>query len=213
MSGYFPGRRVDGTDHPCHVAVAGLAVPAVSLVSSSSAPRQPALRVHAIFSGDLSGSRETGFRAGEVLQVGLRHAGGRRLTQVCWSPAPIARPACSPSGTAASAGAGITAVTATLDDGTMLTRRLRVLPAATKEGGSIAVPATIRCQDVTLFGNYDRRRHRYNTRRAMIKRGAGVALYNRLAPDVIFMWDYATNQSGFGSERCAQPDSGTLAGR
>ena len=67
------------------------------------------------------------------------------------------------------------------------------------------MPATIRCQDVTLFGNFDRRRRRSLTPVETIRQGARVALYNRIAPGKIFMWDYATNLGGFASEACAQP--------
>jgi hypothetical protein len=30
-----------------------------------------------------------------------------------------------------------------------------------------------------------------------------VALFNRIAPGKIFIWDYATNIGGFASESCA----------
>jgi hypothetical protein len=75
---------------------------------------------------------------------------------------------------------------------------------ATTVGGPRAVPATVRCQDVTLFGNYDQRRHRSRDPRGTLRRGARVALYNRIAPGKIFMWDYATNLGGFASEACTQ---------
>ena len=168
-------------------------------IASAQAP--PTLRVHAIFSGGREGTR---FHVGQALLVDVRNAAGRKLTQVCWSPAPIARPACSPSGTAAPSQTGTTTVTATLSDGTTLTAALAILPAARRVGGSTAVPATIRCQDVTLFGNYDGRRHRSRDPIETIRRGAAVGLYNRIAPGKIFMWDYASNRGGFASERCAQ---------
>ena len=181
------------------VLVAGAALsPAVA---SAQAP--PSLRAHAIFSGGRTGTR---FHAGEVVLADVRNAAGRKLTQVCWSPAPIARPACGASGTAAPAQPGTTTVTATLDDGTKLTSMLRILAPATRVGGRFAVAATIRCQDMTLFGNFDRRRHRSLTPlETTIRQGARVALYNRIAPGKIFMWDYATNRGGFASEACAQP--------
>jgi hypothetical protein len=78
-----------------------------------------------------------------------------------------------------------------------------VLAPATRVGGPIAVPATIRCQDVTLFGNYDQRRRRSLDPVETLTRGAQVALYNRIAPGKIFMWDYARNRGGFATEACA----------
>jgi hypothetical protein len=181
--------------------VAGAALsPAAASAQSSS----PALRVHAIFTGD-SGRRST-FHVGEALFSDVSRAGGRKLAQVCFSPAPIARPACSAARIAAPAQPGPLTVTATLDDGTTLTRTLNVIPAATHLGGSRAVPATITCRDVGLYGNYDRRRHRSRDLFETMARGTRVGLYNRIAPGKIFMWDYATNRGGFATEACAQPD-------
>jgi hypothetical protein len=185
------------------VLVAGAAlVPAVA--SAQAQAQAPALRVHAIFTG--GGERATA-HLGEVLFTDIRNAGSRKLTQVCYSPAPINRPACSASRVAAPSQLGPTTVTATLSDGTKLTRTIAVIEAATRVGGPRAVPATITCQDMTLFGNYDQRRHKSLTPRGTLHRGARVALFNRIAPGKIFMWDYATNLGGFASERCAQPGS------
>ncbi len=177
-----------------------------AVVGPSAASAQtsgPSLRLHAIFSGGQS----TNFHAGQVLMADVRNSGGRRVTQVCWSPAPIARPACSPSRLAGPQ-PGPNTVTLTLDDGTTLTRTFTAHRPATRVGGRLAVPATIRCADVTLFGNYDRRRGRSRDPQATLRRGARVALYNRIAPGKIFMWDYATNEGGFASERCATPGPG-----
>jgi hypothetical protein len=179
------------------ITVAALA-PAVASAQAQS----PALRIHAIFTG--SGDRST-VHIGEVLLTDVSNAGGRKLTRVCYSPAPIARPACGASPTAAPSQGGPTTVTATLSDGTKLIRTLTVVSAATKVGGSRAVPATITCRDVNIYGNYDRRRHRSIGVRDTVTRGARVALYNRIAPGKIFMWDYAKNIGGFASGRCAQP--------
>jgi hypothetical protein len=175
---------------------------ALSPAVASAQAQSPSLRVHAIFTG---GGERTTVHLGEVLFTDVRNAGGRKLTQVCFAPAPISRPACSASRVAAPSALGATTVTATLSDGTKLTRTLSVIGSATRVGGSRAVPATITCQDMTLFGNYDRRRQKSLTPRGTIHRGARVALYNRIGPGKIFMWDYATNLGGFGSERCAQP--------
>jgi hypothetical protein len=179
--------------------IAGAAlIPAVASAQGTA----PALRVHAIFTG--GGERST-VHLGEVLFTDVRNAGGRKLTRVCYSPAPISRPACSASRVAAPSAVGRTTISATLGDGTKLTQTVNVIEAARRVGGSRAVPAPITCRDMTLFGNYDQRRHKSLTPRGTIRRGARVALYNRIAPGKIFMWDYATNLGGFGSERCAQP--------
>jgi O-methyltransferase domain len=95
-----------------------------------------------------------------VLFADVSNAGGRKITQVCFTPAPIARPACGTVSTAAPSQVGPTTVSITLNDGTKLTKTFTVRAPATKVGGPRAVPATITCQDLTLFGNYDQRRHR-----------------------------------------------------
>jgi hypothetical protein len=179
--------------------LAAALVAAAAGAQIAAAQTAPSLTVHAIFTG----GRATSFHVGEVLDIAVRNAGGRKVTQICMTPAPIARPQCSTSENAAPSQPGTTTITATLGDGTKLTRSFRVHAPATKVGGRFAVPATIHCQDVTIFGNYDRRHHRSLDRRGTVRTGARVALYNRIGPDRIFMWDYATNLGGFGSESCA----------
>jgi hypothetical protein len=171
-------------------------------VASAQAP-SPSVRIHAIFTG----SQSANFHVGQVLLTDVRNAGGRKVTQICFTPAPIARPACGTVGTAAPSQVGPTTVAVTLNDGTKLTRTFTAHAPARKVGGPRAVPATIHCTDVGLYGNYDRRRHRSIGVRETLRRGARVALYNRIAPDKIFMWDYATNLGGFASESCATPGS------
>jgi hypothetical protein len=162
--------------------------------------QSPALRVHAIFTG----GQAKNFHVGQAIQVDVRNAGGRKITQVCMTPAPIARPACSAATTIAPSAVGPTTVQATLADGTKFTQTFTVLAPATKVGGSRAVPATITCQDVTLFGNYDRRTGRSRDPFEVAKKGTRVGLYNVIGPGKIFMWDYATNKGGFATRSCAQ---------
>ena len=180
-------------------AVLGLAALSPAVASAQS----PTLRVHAIFSGGQASS----FHVGQVLDIDVRNAGGRKLAQVCMSPAPVARPACSTARNAAPSQAGPTTVQVTLSDGTKLTQTFTAHAPATKVGGPRAVPATITCQDVTLFGNYDQRRKRSRDPVETIRRGAQVGLYNVIAPGKIFMWDYATNKAGFASQSCAKAAS------
>lgn len=185
------------------LAGAALALAAIcpAVASAQSSPA-PALRVHAIFTGD-SAPRST-FHVGEALFVDVSNAGRRKLAQACFSPAPIARPACSAAHIAAPAQVGSVTITATLDDGTKLSKVISSVAPATHVGRSRAVPATITCQDVTLFGNYDRRRHRSRDPFETMRRGTQVGLYNVIAPGKIFMWDYATNRGGFATQSCAK---------
>jgi hypothetical protein len=181
-------------------AVTGAVLALAALSPAVASAQAPALRVHAIFSGGQS----TSFHVGQVLDIDVRNAGGPRITQMCMTPAPIARPACSAARNAAPSQAGPTTVQVTLADGTKLSRTFTAHAPATKVGGPRAVPATITCQDVTLFGNYIQRRHRSADAIETIRRGAAVGLYNVIAPGKIFMWDYATNRGGFATRACAQ---------
>ena len=137
-------------------ALTGAVLALAALSPAVASAQSPTLRVHAIFSG----GQASNFHVGQVLDIDVRNAGGRKLTQVCMNPAPIARPACSAARNAAPSQAGPTTVQVTLSDGTKLTQTFTTHAAATKVGGPRAVPATITCQDVTLFGNYDQRRKR-----------------------------------------------------
>jgi len=182
-------------------AVTGAVLALAALSPAVASAQSPTLRVHAIFSG----GQASNFHVGQVLDIDVRDAGARTLTQVCMNPAPIARPACSVARNAAPSQAGPTTVQVTLSDGTKVTQTFTTHAPATKVGGPRAVPATITCQDVTLFGNYDQRRKRSRDPVETIRRGTQVGLYNVIAPGKIFMWDYATNKAGFASRSCAKP--------
>jgi hypothetical protein len=182
-------------------AVPVLLAAAFAIPSAASAAGSPSLQLHAIFSG----GQARNFHVGQVLQALVRNGGGQKVTQICWSPAPIGRPPCSAANTGAPVAAGTLTVTATLSDQSTLTATTRVLGPATKVGGPRMVPSRITCGRVGLFGNYDRRNHRSLDLVETMTTGTRVGTLNRIAPGKIFMWDYATNLGGFASERCAQP--------
>jgi hypothetical protein len=181
------------------LAACALALPADAAPAPTGAT--PSLSVHAIFSG----GQTTGVRAGQVLIAIVRNGGGQGVRQICWDPAPIGRPACGTATTGAPAQAGTQRVTVTLSDASTLTRTITVRGPATRFNGRYMAPSHIVCNEVGLFGNYDRRRHRSVGRLETMRRGTQVGVLNRIAPGKIFMWDYATAKAGFASERCAQP--------
>ena len=123
-------------------AVTGAVLALAALSPAVASAQSPTLRVHAIFSG----GQASNFHVGQVLDIDVRNAGARKLTQVCMNPAPIARPACSAARNAAPSQAGPTTVQVTLSDGTKLTQTFTTHAPATKVGGSRAVPATITCR-------------------------------------------------------------------
>jgi len=167
------------------------AFPAVAGAATSG----PALLVHPIFSGGVKT-----FHVGAVVQVGAHKASP---TQVCFDPAPIDRPACSPSRNGAPSAVGRTKITATFADGSTSSTTIVVHAPATKVGGTIAVPGKITCTATRLFGNYDTHRRKFHDLTTTLPEGERVALYNRLGKDALFMWDYKTNKAGFGRVGCA----------
>jgi hypothetical protein len=189
---------------PLLVAAALLPASPAHAAYGASGAAAPKLTVHAIFSG----GQATHFHVGQVLQAVVRNSGGQRLTSVCWSPAPIGRPACSAAVTGAPSATGPLTVTATLSDQSTLTVTANVLAPATKVGGPRMVPSHITCRDVGLFGNYSPTRHRSYDLAERMTTGTQVGTLNRIGPGKIFMWDYATAKAGFASERCATPGLG-----
>jgi hypothetical protein len=167
--------------------------------SSTSAP----VTVHAIFGG---GSRPP-FRVGQVLDVVA--AGGSKgpgkIRRVCFSPAPISRPSCGSSTEGAPSKVGTTKITVTLSRlSAVVVLRVRVLAAATRVGGSVAVPATITCPSVKLYGSVGGEEKQTEKPMATVVQGEKVALYNVITHGVITMVDYATGQVGFGEQNCAK---------
>lgn len=177
------------------------AVPASASVVDQ-APDGAALRVHAIFSG----GAHTPWHVGQVLAV--QATGDRslpRITQVCWDPAPLARPACDRNNDfAAPSATGTTKISATLADGTVLSTDIRVVRARTRYDGSVGVPSTTTCAPTRLYGSYDTRTHRFHAPQGSIAAGRPVGRYNRLGRDAVFLWDYRTNRGGFGRITCVR---------
>jgi hypothetical protein len=169
--------------------------------ATALAAAAPSVSLHAIFSG----GQTRDIHAGQVLFAGVRDSGGQGVRSICWDPAPIGRPACGDAKTGAPAAAGPQRVVITLSDASTLTKTIRVLPPATRFGGTRMVPSHITCRNVGLYGNYDQRRRRSRDLEETMARGTKVGVLNRIAPGKIFMWDYATAKGGFASERCAEP--------
>ena len=78
-------------------ALTGAVLALAALSPAVASAQSPTLRVHAIFSG----GQASNLHVGQVLDIDVRNAGGRKLTQVCMNPAPIARPACGAARNAA----------------------------------------------------------------------------------------------------------------
>jgi hypothetical protein len=160
----------------------------------------PTLTVHSIFSGD----RANRFHVGAEAMV-LAKRGAAKMTQVCVDPAPVVRPACSPSRLFAPSQEGTTKIEATFADGQTATTQIHVARAATKVGGPVAVPGHAACDRVQLYGNYDPRTRRFRDRLTSVRRDTDLALYNRVGADALFVWDYKADTGGFVRRACAKP--------
>lgn len=175
----------------------GISAAAALALAATAHATAPAVRVHAIFGG-------RGMHVGQVLDV--RATGRPKATRICWSPAPIERPACSASEDGAPSRAGLTKLTLTLPDGTRLSRTIRVSPRFTKvggHGGSDAAPGHVTCSKLTLYGNTGT--SGLHDKITTLDSGEAVAIYNKVGSNAIFVWHYADNKNGFADPGCVRP--------
>ena len=177
----------------------------------AAAPAQgaPSISVHALFSG----GKTTGFTAGTPLGVTYTDPSGQtREQQVCWSPAPIGLPACTPTGTGAPATAGTQRITVQLTNGQSVRTSFQVGAAATQLGSgsssSPPVPYTVTCT-TELYGNLGQQ-----TPLLQLTPGSQVAAYYRANSSTIQVYDYTTNEAGFVASNCVtgpKPQARTIS--
>ena len=177
----------------------------LALGASAAKPSAPA-SVHAIFDGNAKAP----FRVGQIVDVlpARTKPSPGKITKVCFSPAPIARPACSKFGEAAPSAVGTTKITVSFSKRAPYVLKVKVLAAATKVGGAgggLAVPATVTCPSVSIYDSAQGAKEKKEKPFAILPQGTQVALYNTIAPNTITMVDYATGTSGFGEQSCATP--------
>jgi hypothetical protein len=163
--------------------------------------------VHAIFSG----GQTSGFTAGEPLQVSFSDRRHRvRETRICWSPAPVQRPACSLDTMGAPAASGTQRVTVRLSNGSSISKSVRVGAAATtiassSSGNVTAVPVALTCA-TPLLADASPSSPSLGT----LPNGQFVAAYYRAANSLTQVWSYASQRAGFASSSCiGQPNGKT----
>ena len=179
------------------VTLAGSVALAMPAATSAQAPG--AITVHALFSG----GRTTGFTAGTPVQIQYSDPTGQtREEQVCWTPAPIDLPSCTPTGTGAPAAAGTQRVTVQLTNGQSVTTTFAVGPAATQLGAGTSnappVPYTVTCS-TELYGNLGQ-----SDPLQLLSPGEQVAAYYQANSSTLQVYDYSTNQPGFVASSCAR---------
>jgi hypothetical protein len=188
-------------------ALAGALLTAAT-AGAATAPRLAT--VHAIFDS----SAGPPFQVGQVLDVVARRSGKTSpgaVRRVCFTPAPIARPACSSSTMAAPSAAGTTRITVSFTRHAPVALHVKVRPAATKvgaltkAGGSIAVPASVTCTSLSLYPTVGSAKSKTGTPLATLPKATKVALYNTIAQGIITIWNYATNTAAFGDQTCTTP--------
>jgi hypothetical protein len=169
----------------------------LALSPIASAQTAPTIDVHALFSG----GKTSGFTVGTPLGIQYNDPSGQtREKQVCWSPAPIDVPACTPTGTGAPARAGTQQVTVQLTNGQSVSKSFAVGPAATQLGSGTAnappVPYTVTCS-TELYGDagQDDPLH-------VLSPGEQVAAYYRANSSTVQVYDYSTNTAGFVAASC-----------
>jgi hypothetical protein len=172
---------------------------ALALPATAGAQAGGTISVHALFSG----GRTTGFTVGTPLQIQYSDPSGQtRERQVCWTPAPIDLPSCSPTGTGAPAAAGTQRVTVQLTNGQSVSTAFAVGPAATQlaPGTSSAppVPYTVTCA-TELYGNVGQEDPLH-----LLSPGEQVAAYYQANSSTLQVYDYSTNMAGFVAASCAR---------
>jgi hypothetical protein len=188
----------------CVPAVALLALAGLAPVASAAKPSPPA-SVHAIFDDGATAP----FRVGQVVQVAAaRKPSPGKIAKVCFSPAPISRPACGKAPEGAPSAVGVTKITVYFSRRKPYVLKVKILAAATKVGGDqggLAVPATVTCPSLSLYPDAHEVATKSEKPLAILPEGTKVALYDTLAPNAIAMIDYATGTVGIGEESCATP--------
>lgn len=171
---------------------------ALALPAAASAQATPSISVHALFSG----GRTTNFTAGTPLDVQYNDPSGQtREKQVCWSPAPIDLPSCTPTGTGAPAKAGTQKITVQLTNGQSVSTSIQVGAASTQLGtGTTNAPPviyTVTCAD-ELFANAGK-----SDPISLLSPGDQVAAYYKANSSTLQVYNYATNVAGFIASNCA----------
>jgi hypothetical protein len=171
------------------IAGAGLAGPALADGGGTT----PFIQHWSAFSGGQVG----GYTVGDPIDLHYMDPSGQTTErQYCWSPAPIAQPACSASSVGAPAQAGTQTVTAELNNGQSVTTQFAIAPANTVLGtgtGAFVPPVLYTANgSITLSGDAN-----LDTAIGQVSVGQQLAGYYSPSPGVTQVYDYATNQSGF----------------
>lgn len=150
--------------------------------------------------------RTTDFKVGEIVMVSVRDArNAASPRQICWSPAPIDRPACSSSNQGGLSQTGATTLTITMSDGSKVTHTVQAGPAAgalqpNTAAATAPVPFEVTCTS-QLYGQR-LEDGTYAMPLATIAAGQQVAGYYNAGGGYVQVAPYSTFTAGFMSNRC-----------
>jgi hypothetical protein len=191
-----PSRRVPRRRRSALLA-ATIAAGAMLALPTAAPAQAPSITTHAVFQG----GQTSGYTVGTVIQVQYNDPSGQtREEQVCWSPAPIDLPACTPTGTGAPASTGTQQITVELTNGKSVSTSFQVGAAPTTLGNGTSnsppVPYTITCS-TELYANAGG-----NDPLQVLTPGDEVAAYYRANSTTLQVYNYASNQAGFVASNC-----------
>lgn len=171
---------------------------ALGLPPVATAQSGASINIHALFSG----GRTTNLTVGTPLDITYSDPSGQtRELQICWSPAPIDLPPCTPTGTGAPASAGAQKVTARLSNGQSVSQTFQVGAAATQLGSATSnappVPYTATCA-TSLYASASTSSQLLFA----LAPGQQVAAYYKAKGSTLQVYDYATNTAGFAPSSC-----------
>lgn len=152
--------------------------------------------------------RTTDFRAGEIVMVSVKDSQGKASPgRICWSPAPIDRPACSTSNQAGLATNGTQKLTITMSDGSTATHEFPVQQAAVQVQKNTAaatapVPLMVTCSS-QLYGQR-LEDGTYAMPMGVIAAGQQIAAYYDAGGGYYQVTSYAGFTPGFMSKKCLQ---------
>lgn len=191
---------------PHRVAPILLATVALGVAASPASAQDGRFQVNVHV--EYESGRTTNFRAGEIVMVSVKDAQGTTSPgKICWSPAPIDRPACSPSNQGGLAAPGTQKLTITMSDGSVVTHELPVQQAAVQVHKNTAaatapVPFRVTCAS-TLFGQR-LEDGTYDMPLAVVAPSQQVAAYYDAGGGFYQVIPYSTFTPGFMSAKCLQ---------
>lgn len=181
-------------------ALLGAAVPG----TAQAADGRYQVNVHV----EYESGRTTDFKVGEIVMVSVKDSQGTASpSKICWSPAPIDRPACSPSAQGAPATVGTQKLSITMSDGSTVTHEFPVGQAATqvqKNTAAATAPVPLRVTCASQLYGQRLEDGTYAMPLGVVAAGQQVAAYYDAGGGYYQVAPYGTFTPGFMAKACLQ---------